>query len=66
MPNMTGVETLKRLKTMDGFKIPTIALTANAISGMREKYLKDGFDDYLSKPIDKNELILLIKNILGK
>ena len=66
MPNMTGVETLKRLKTMDGFKIPTIALTANAISGMREKYLKDGFDDYLSKPIDKNELILLIQSILGK
>jgi len=66
MPNMTGVETLKRLKTMDCFKIPTIALTANAISGMREKYLKDGFDDYLSKPIDKNELILLIQSILGK
>ena len=66
MPNMTGVETLKKLKAIDNFKIPTIALTANAISGMREKYLKDGFDDYLSKPIDKNELILLIQSILGK
>lgn len=66
MPNMTGVETLKNLKKIDDFKIPTIALTANAISGMREKYLKEGFDDYLSKPIDKNELILLIQRILGK
>ena len=36
--------------------IPTVALTANAISGMREKYLADGFDDYLAKPINKQEL----------
>ena len=56
MPKMSGVETLKELKKIDGFNTPTVALTANAISGMREKYLTDGFDDYLSKPIDKNEL----------
>ncbi len=66
MPNMSGVETLKKLKEIDNFKIPTIALTANAIFGMREKYLKEGFDDYLSKPIDKNELILLLQKFLGK
>ncbi len=66
MPNMTGVETLKNLKRIENFNVPTIALTANAISGMREKYLNDGFDDYLSKPIDKTELILLIQKILGK
>lgn len=63
MPGKTGVETLKELKsTMETFKTPTIALTANAISGMREKYLADGFDDYLAKPIEKDEL----KRILGK
>ena len=62
MPKMSGVETLKELKKIDGFNIPTVALTANAISGMREKYLNEGFDDYLSKPIDKNEL----SNILNK
>lgn len=62
MPKMSGVETLKELKKMDGFQIPTIAFTANAISGMKEKYLNDGFDDYLSKPIDKLELNhLLVK-----
>ncbi len=66
MPNMTGVEALKNLKQLDYFNIPTIALTANAISGMREKYLKDGFDDYLSKPIDKQELIIIIQKFLGK
>lgn len=66
MPNMTGVQTLQNLKKLDNFNIPTIALTANAISGMREKYLNAGFDDYLSKPIDKQELIIVIQKFLGK
>ena len=56
MPKMSGVETFIELKKIEGFNIPTVILTANAISGMREKYLKDGFDDYLAKPIDKGEL----------
>lgn len=56
MPKMSGVETLKKLKEIEDFQIPTIALTANAIAGMKEKYLKDGFDDYLAKPINKEEL----------
>ncbi len=62
MPKMSGMETLKHLQTIDGFQTPTIAFTANAISGMKEKYLSAGFHDYLSKPIDKLELNhLLIK-----
>lgn len=62
MPKMSGVETLHKLKEIEGFNIPTVALTANAISGMKEKYLSEGFDDYLSKPIDKTELAnVLIK-----
>ena len=56
MPRMSGVETLQKLKENPNFSIPVIALTANAISGMKEKYLSEGFDDYLSKPIDKKEL----------
>lgn len=64
MPNMSGVETLKKLKQLDNYNIPTIALTANAISGMREKYLSEGFDDYLSKPIDKGELSTVIQKFL--
>ena len=66
MPKMSGVETLKKLKEIPAFKIPTIALTANAITGMREKYLADGFDDYLAKPIEKEQLISVINQILGR
>lgn len=64
MPGMSGVETLKNLKQIDGFNIPTIALTANAITGMREKYLSEGFDDYLSKPIEKPELNRVIQKFM--
>ena len=66
MPKMSGVETLKKLKEISGFKTPTIALTANAITGMREKYLADGFNDYLAKPIEKEQLILVMNQILGR
>ena len=66
MPKMTGTETLQKLKEIDGYNIPTIALTANAISGMKEKYVGAGFDDYLSKPIDKLELNRVINEFLNK
>ena len=65
MPKMSGVETLKKLENIAGFSIPTVALTANAITGMREKYLKDGFSDYLVKPIEKNELDRVLNYYLG-
>lgn len=57
MPEMDGVETLHRSQSMLGNLnrfTPIIALTANAISGMREKYLDLGFTDYISKPIDSH------------
>ena len=58
MPGMDGVETLKKLK--ENALIPKgcviIALTANAVSGARERYLESGFDDYLSKPIEVAQL----------
>lgn len=65
MPKMNGVETLRRLKELEGFNIPVIALTADAIEGMDEKYLKAGFDAYLSKPIDKYHLDKALKKHLG-
>lgn len=66
MPEKTGTETLKELKsTIDGYNIPTIALTANAISGMKEKYLSLGFDDYLAKPIEKEELLRVLNKFLN-
>ncbi len=56
MPKMSGKETFKYLKEIPNFNIPTIALTANALDGMREEYLNLGFDGYLAKPINKAEL----------
>ncbi|MEG1150407.1 MAG: ATP-binding protein, partial [Bacilli bacterium] len=64
MPKLSGVETLKKLKNIDGFNTPTVALTANALTGMKEKYLNDGFNDYLAKPIDKVELNKIINKYL--
>jgi len=64
MPDLDGIETLHRLKELEdcpSHSAPVIALTANAISGAREMYLKEGFDGFLSKPIipDKLEKMLL-------
>lgn len=66
MPRLSGRDTLKRLKEMPDFNIPVIALTANAITGMKQEYLSCGFDDYLSKPIEKLELERVIKKYVNK
>lgn len=66
MPNMSGVETLHKLKEIDGFASPVVALTANAVTGMKEKYLNDGFDDYLAKPINRDELNNIVAKYLNK
>ena len=65
MPKMSGVETLSELKKIKGFCVPVIALTANAIAGMKEKYINLGFDDYLAKPINRNELENIIYKYLN-
>ncbi len=68
MPEMDGIEAFHAidvwLKSKGREKIPTIALTANAIAGMREMYLSEGFEDYLSKPINPDELEKLLKQYL--
>ncbi len=67
MKEMDGIELLKALKGLQGFDVPPIImLTANALSGVREYYLKEGFDEYLSKPIDINELDKIINVFLRK
>lgn len=66
MPRMSGVETLKKIKSeIKDFNIPVIALTANALTGMKEKYINDGFDDYLAKPINKDQLNRVINEYLN-
>lgn len=56
MPVMNGEEALKKLKEIEGFNTPVIALTADAVAGSKEKYIKEGFADYLSKPFNKDNL----------
>ena len=62
MPDLNGVDTLKKLKEIEGFNTPVIALTADSMDGSREKYLAAGFDEYVSKPIIKE----LIEKALNK
>lgn len=64
MPKLNGTETLRRLEEIPNFNIPVIALTADAIEGMKEKYIEEGFDDYLSKPMDSDELERVLKKYL--
>ena len=67
MPEMDGIETLHRIReSKDGEAEKTVyvALTANAVSGAREMYLSEGFEDYLSKPVDGNELEEMVMKYL--
>lgn len=56
MPNMSGEKTLKELQKIDNFKTPVIALTADALTGAKEKYLSEGFIDYIPKPFSKEQI----------
>ena len=56
MPNMNGEITLKKLKENPNFKIPVIAVTADAVVGAKEKYINQGFFDYVSKPFNKQQI----------
>lgn len=67
MPEMDGIETLHQAKAEQESlckDTPYIALTANAILGVREMYLSEGFDDYLSKPINIQELEKLLRKYI--
>ncbi len=65
MPEMDGVETLKELKKIEGFNTPVIALTADALAGAKEKYMKEGFDDYISKPFNKEQIKEILNEIVS-
>ena len=65
MPVMSGETALKRLKEMQNFKTPVIALTADAVAGSKEKYLEEGFVDYLSKPFNKNQIAEILDKIFN-
>jgi CheY-like chemotaxis protein len=68
MPAMDGVEATNKIRSSNiGHKdIPIIAMTAYAMSGDREKFLDAGMDDYISKPVDKDELFDSIRKNISK
>jgi CheY-like chemotaxis protein/anti-sigma regulatory factor (Ser/Thr protein kinase) len=65
MPEMDGLEATRRIRELEGERfrrIPIIALTANALAGVRAMFLENGFNDYLAKPID----LIKLNEIMGK
>lgn len=56
MPIMSGESALEELKKDPNFKVPVIALTADAVQGSCEKYLEEGFTDYIAKPFSKDQI----------
>ena len=68
MPVMDGVEAAHRIRDVlqtSGRKTKIVALTANAVSGAREMFMKEGFDGFVAKPIERTELLRAIKKIAG-
>ncbi|MDR1086107.1 MAG: response regulator [Deltaproteobacteria bacterium] len=62
MPGMDGLETARAIRNLSGGEqIPIVALTANAVCGMREMFLKNGFSDFLPKPIEAAKLSVIME-----
>lgn len=69
MPGMDGVETMKRIRYDAGKHhrdFPIVALTANALSTAREMFIAEGFDGFISKPIELAELERVLRHVLSK
>ena len=63
MPVMDGKEVIKKLKANPEFKTPVIALTADAVSEAKEKYIKMGFNEYIAKPFNKEKIKIKLNDI---
>ena len=65
MPTMDGYEATRRIRAL-GLEVPVVALTAHAMRGERERCLAIGCTEYLTKPVNRDELIATIRSVLGK
>ena len=66
MPNMSGETALEKLKENRDFNTPVIALTADAVAGAKEKYLSEGFVDYIAKPFSRDQIKEKLDKIFNK
>ncbi len=67
MPEMDGIEAMKRIRDHlkeNGKAVKMVALTANAVSGAREMFMNEGFDGFISKPIDTTDFERVMKKLL--
>jgi len=63
MPKMDGIEATKTIREL-GYTKPIVALTANALTGQAEMFLKNGFDEFISKPIDIRQLNMVLNKLV--
>jgi CheY-like chemotaxis protein len=67
MPEMDGYDTMKTIRRKEAFKsLPIIALTAKAMKGDREKCIESGASDYITKPVDSEQLLSLMRTWLNR
>jgi CheY-like chemotaxis protein len=69
MPEMDGIETFHRIREDEeniNRDTPVVVLTANALVGMRTSYLKEGFAEYISKPVEQEQLLAVTGELLGR
>jgi len=65
MPIMSGETAMSELQKIDGFSTPVIALTADAVAGSKEKYLSEGFVDYIAKPFSREQIGAKLEKIFS-
>jgi CheY-like chemotaxis protein len=62
MPDMDGYETMRQIRSSERFrKLPMIAITAKAMKGDREKCIEAGASEYMSKPVDVDQLVSMMR-----
>ena len=65
MEKLDGIAVMEKLKKIEDFNTPVIALTADAVQGAKDKYLKEGFNGYIAKPFTRDQIKEKLDKILN-